>query len=140
MASRLSSNPLTSVIVLEAGTVLFVSLLCSYLLLLPGEAHEEDDPKIAYIGKSRLQLGDPKVRAVLSSSRTIHIANLQYDYAFRTIPQVHTNGRQYLWARGKGLGPHSSICTLALYRSLCYRYCRGYFDYELPSMDLAASS
>ncbi|KAI0260750.1 GMC oxidoreductase [Gloeopeniophorella convolvens] len=74
LANRLSEDPGTSVLVLEAG------------------AEHLNDPTI-----------------LLPASYARNFGNPEYDWAFTTVPQKHSDGTVFPWNRGKGLGGSSAL-------------------------------
>ncbi|TCD63183.1 hypothetical protein EIP91_005880 [Steccherinum ochraceum] len=80
VAARLAEDPSVSVAVLEAGDA------------------NLNDPKILYGGGFGSTWFNPQ------ASR-----GFVYDWAFMTVPQKHSNDRQWAWNRGKGLGGSSAM-------------------------------
>ncbi|KZT63567.1 GMC oxidoreductase [Daedalea quercina L-15889] len=75
----------------------------SVLVLEAGEANV-DDRTILLPGQAALQMNNPK-----------------YDWAFKTVKQERSNGREYAWPRGKGLGG-SSGTNFMLYNKPAREY------------------
>ncbi|KZT00516.1 GMC oxidoreductase [Laetiporus sulphureus 93-53] len=46
---------------------------------------------------------------LLPMQRMAQLNNPKYDWAYKTVPQAHSNNREYVWPRGKGLGGSSAI-------------------------------
>jgi len=80
LANRLSADPSTTVLLVEAG------------------------PDAT---------GDPRIT---QPSRWPELLHSEYDWAYRTVPQRHLNGRQIEWPRGRVLGGSSSINAMVYVR------------------------
>ncbi|OCH93201.1 alcohol oxidase [Obba rivulosa] len=76
-------------------------------LVLAARLSEDSSVKVLVLEAGEANLDDPIL--LLPGQRAKQLGNPKYDWAFKTVNQVHSNDRAYAWPRGKGLGGSSAI-------------------------------
>ncbi|KAF9528787.1 GMC oxidoreductase [Crepidotus variabilis] len=76
-------------------------------LALAGRLSEEPTVSVLVLEAGQANLDDPKIVMPAQFGQTF--GNPQYDWAFNTVKQKHTNNKIHLWSRGKALGGTSTM-------------------------------
>ncbi|KAF8064007.1 GMC oxidoreductase [Lyophyllum atratum] len=76
-------------------------------LTLGARLSEDPSVTVAVLEAGDDTMGDPII--AIPSQYGLAIGNPKYDWCFQTTRQQHSNNKQMLWSRGKGLGGSSTI-------------------------------
>ncbi|KDQ55045.1 GMC oxidoreductase [Jaapia argillacea MUCL 33604] len=76
-------------------------------LCLAARLTEAPETSVLVLEAGGANLNDPDL--LRPASYGIHFGNAKYDWNFKTDPQLHCDGNQFIWPRGKGLGGSSAI-------------------------------
>ncbi|KAJ7430135.1 glucose-methanol-choline oxidoreductase [Mycena galericulata] len=73
------------------------------------ETLKKEDPEItvAVLEAGEAHIGDPNILVAGQFGQSL--ADYKYDWAFKTVKQQFSNGREFIWLRGKGLGGSSLL-------------------------------
>ncbi|THH28509.1 hypothetical protein EUX98_g5668 [Antrodiella citrinella] len=76
-------------------------------LTVAGRLAEDPNVSVAVLEAGGANLDDPNILRLGTYGSTF--LNPQYDWGFFTTPQKYSNGRKWMWNRGKGLGGSSAL-------------------------------
>ncbi|EMD36319.1 hypothetical protein CERSUDRAFT_115252 [Gelatoporia subvermispora B] len=76
-------------------------------LVLANRLSEDSSVRVLVLEAGNANLNDAMILTPAMRARLFN--DPKYDWAFRTVPQEHSNNRVYAWARGKCLGGSSAI-------------------------------
>ncbi|KAJ7157930.1 GMC oxidoreductase [Mycena crocata] len=80
-------------------------------LTLASRLSEDSSVTVAVIEAGEANLADAEIMVPAKWGQTF--GNPKYDWAFYTEKQKHSNDKEYLWSRGKGLGGSSGLNFMA---------------------------
>ncbi|KAH9934342.1 alcohol oxidase [Fomitopsis serialis] len=76
-------------------------------LVVASRLSEDASVSVLVLEAGEANLDDRAI--LLPGQGMVHINNPKYDWGFKTVKQEHSNGREYAWPRGMGLGGSSAI-------------------------------
>ncbi|KAI0031896.1 GMC oxidoreductase [Vararia minispora EC-137] len=76
-------------------------------LVLANRLSENPNRSVLVLEAGGAHFDDPSIYLPASYGKTM--GNAEYDWGFSTVPQKHSDGVSYYWARGKGLGGSSAV-------------------------------
>ncbi|KAH9915856.1 alcohol oxidase [Fomitopsis serialis] len=76
-------------------------------LVVAARLTEDPSVRVLVLEAGEANLDDPMTLIPMQAVRLF--SNLKYDWAYKTVKQPHSNNREYVWSRGKGLGGSSAI-------------------------------
>ncbi|KAI0030336.1 GMC oxidoreductase [Vararia minispora EC-137] len=76
-------------------------------LVLANRLSEDPGKTVLVLEAGGAHFDDPVLQLPASFGKTF--GNAEYDWLFNTVPQRHSDGVSYYWARGKGLGGSSAV-------------------------------
>ncbi|KAH9918276.1 alcohol oxidase [Fomitopsis serialis] len=76
-------------------------------LVVASRLSEDASVSVLVLEAGEANLDDRAI--LLPGQGMVHINNPKYDWGFKTVKQEHSNGREYSWPRGMGLGGSSAI-------------------------------
>ncbi|KAJ7500951.1 GMC oxidoreductase [Mycena galericulata] len=76
-------------------------------LALASRLSEDPAVTVAVLEAGEAHMGDPKILVPGQFGKSL--ADSKYDWAFKTVKQEFSNGNEFIWSRGKGLGGSSLL-------------------------------
>ncbi|TFY67786.1 hypothetical protein EVJ58_g1395 [Rhodofomes roseus] len=76
-------------------------------LVVAARLTEDPSVRVLVLEAGEANLDDPMNLLPMQAVRQFNKS--KYDWAYKTVKQSHSNNREYVWARGKGLGGSSAV-------------------------------